>query len=77
MLYAVAGEHAVLVRVEPDGDRDHHCALGETQPLGNRSADAGVRERQLELRQGLAKQRRVPLERRFDLDDLGHAPESS
>ena len=74
MLDAVAGEGAVLARVEPDGDRDHDRALRKAQALGDGRARVRVRERLLELRERLPVERRVPLELRLD-DRLGHAEE--
>ena len=50
-------------------------ALGVAQALGRGSVDIGVRERLLELRDGGAKERRIPLERLLferDLVDRGH-----
>ena len=76
---AVAGEDDPAPVVQVDGDADHDRALGIAETLGGGSVHVGVRERLLELRNGGAEERRVPLERLLldrDLVDPGHESES-
>ena len=72
---AVAGEDAPRPVVHAHRDADHDRALGIAQALGGGSVHVGVRERLLELRDGGAEERRIPLERLLlerDLVDRGH-----
>ena len=62
MLDAVAGEDDAALVVEPDGDREHDRALGVAQALGDRVRHVRIGQGLLELGDGGAEERRVPLE---------------
>ena len=72
MLNTVRREDGEPAIVHVDGHCDHEGALRKANALGDVLAHPGVRQRLLDLGQGLLEEGRVPLERGvLELDLLG------